>query len=251
MILEKRDKVGDGSFEVIGYQNALRGDIAGVTRDESANGGDWIVPLTTVEKWAEVTLVGSAETYESAKKEFEGLFGFEPVITRMVLTDDSSGQIQLSADGLVIVEYVWRGEKVRNTYSALDGTYIDVPSLVNVTIYGNVTAINEDEGQNIFSSLDVSKNTALTTLNCSGCTGLMLLDIQNTASLVNGTFVDSTMTELTTIQLNGTSLRAQINIGTWLEEYAPNDGKLYVDQNTSQDVIVAAESKDWEVIYVS
>ena len=361
VIVEKRDKVGDGSFEVIGYQNALRGDIAGVTRDESANGGDWIVPLTTVEKWAEVTLVGAAETYESAKKEFEGLFGFEPQITRMVLTDDSSGQVQLSANGSVIIEYVYRGEKVRNTYSALDGTYIDVPALVNVTIYGNVTAINEDDGENIFSSLDVSKNTALTILNCTGCTGftsldvskntaltilncygctgltsldvsknpalteldcgdctgltsldvskntaltylvcrgctgltsldvskntalttlncsgctdltsldvsknpaltyldcgdcveLMLLDVQNTAFLRSGSIVDQGMAYLTTIQLNGTSLWVQTGIVIWLEEYAPNDGKLYVDQNTSQDVIVAAEAKNWDVIYVS
>lgn len=73
VIAEKRDKVGDGSYEVIGYQNSMRGDIASVTRDESANGGDWLVNLTTIEKWAEVTLVGSADTYETAKKEFEGL----------------------------------------------------------------------------------------------------------------------------------------------------------------------------------
>jgi hypothetical protein len=78
VIAEKRDKVGDGSYEVIGYQNSMRGDISSVTRDESANGGDWLVNLTTIEKWAEVALVGAAETYESAKKEFEGLFGFDP-----------------------------------------------------------------------------------------------------------------------------------------------------------------------------
>lgn len=78
VIAEKRDKVGDGSYEVIGYQNSMRGDIGSVTRDESTNGGDWLVNLTTIEKWAEVDLVGAAETYESAKKAFEGLFGFEP-----------------------------------------------------------------------------------------------------------------------------------------------------------------------------
>ena len=383
MILEKRDKVGDGSYEIIGYQNALRGDIAGVTRDESANGGDWIVPLTTVEKWAEVTLVGSAETYESAKKEFEGLFGFEPQITRMVLTEGSGGKVQLSANGLVIIEYVYRGEKVRKKISALDGTIINIPARVNATIYGNVTAINEDENGNVFSSLDVSKNTALTVLDCnsgtgltsldvskntaltslscsgctgltsldvskntaltvlicygctslttldlskntaltyldcngctgltsldvskntaltsldcngctsltsldmskntaltfldcngctsltsldmskntaltylscSGCTGLVLLDIQNTSALKNGTIIDQGMANLTTLKVAGTSAWAYEQVENWLGDYAPNDGKLYVDDNTPQGVITAAEAKNWEVKYVS
>ena len=183
MILEKRDKVGDGSYEVIGYQNALRGDIAGVTRDESANGGDWIVPLTTVEKWAEVTLVGSAETYESARKEFEGLFGFEPQVTRMVLTEDSGGHVQLSANGLVIVEYMQNGEKVRNTYSALSDTDVPIPANVEATVYGAVTVINSNGNSNIFSSLDLSKNTALVCLDCIGCTGLTSLDLSKNTAL--------------------------------------------------------------------
>jgi hypothetical protein len=182
VIAEKRDKVGDGSYEVIGYQNALRGDIAGVTRDESANGSDWIVPLTTVEKWAEVTLVGAAETYESAKKEFEGLFGFEPMITRMVLTEDSD-EVEISANGLVIVEYVQNGEKVRNSYSSLSGTYVPIPAGTEVTVYGSVTDINKDGNSNVFSSLDVSKNTALTYLYCGGCTGLTSLDLSKNTAL--------------------------------------------------------------------
>ena len=295
MILEKRDKVGDGSYEVIGYQNALRGDIAGVTRDESANGGDWIVPLTTVEKWAEVTLVGSAETYESAKKEFEGLFGFEPQLTRMVLTEDSGGQVQLSANGLVIVEYMKNGEKVRNTYSALSDTYVPIPADVEATVYGAVTVINSEGDSNVFSSLDLSKNTALTYLSCSvctgltsldlskntalndltcngctgltsldvskntaltilycnGCTGLMLLDIQNTSSLSEGPIVDQGMANLTTLKVAGTSAWAYEQAENWLNNYAPNDGELYVDEDTPQSVITEAEAKNWEVKYVS
>ena len=402
MILEKRDKVGDGSYEVIGYQNALRGDIAGVTRDESANGGDWIVPLTTVEKWAEVTLVGSAETYESAKKEFEGLFGFEPQITRMVLIAD---EVQLSANGLVIVEYMQRGEKVRDTYSALSNTYVPIPAGVEATVYGVVTAINYDEQSNIFSSLDVSKNTALTYLDCNGCTrltsldlskntaltylgcndctgltsldlskntaltnlycfgctgltsldlskntaltyldcigctgltsldlskntalthlycydctgltsldvskttaltyldcngctgltsldvskntaltnlychgctgltsldlskntaltdlycfgctGLMLLDIQNTAQLAGNDLFTGISTNLKTLQVAGTSAWAYERVENWLNNDAPRNGMLYVDENTPQAVITAAEAEDWEVVYVS
>lgn len=382
VIAEKRDKVGDGSYEVIGYQNALRGDIAGVTRDESANGGDWIVPLTTVESWAEVDLVGAAETYESAKKEFEGLFGFEPMITKMVITEGNDS-VQLSADGLVIVEYMQDGEKVRNTYGALADTYVPVPADIEVTIYGRVTAINPDKTGKLFSSIDVSnnpaltyldcydcngltsldlsKNVALTVLNCSDCTGLtsldlsnnpalthldcygctgltsldlskntaltklecsdctgltslevsknaaltnlvcigctgltsldvsknaaltllycggctgltsldvsknnsliqldcsdcaelMLIDIQNTLVLNTGIVADQSMTNLTTLQVAGTSAWAYRQVENWLSDYAPNDGKIYVDENTPQAVITAAEAKDWEVIYQS
>jgi hypothetical protein len=386
VIVEKRDKVGDGSYEVIGYQNALRGDIAGVTRDESANGGDWIVPLTTIEKWAEVDLVGAAETYESAKKEFEGLFGFELQETRFVFVDGQN-QLQLTANGLAIIEHVQDGVKIRNTYSALSDTTVTINADADteVVIYGKVTrfSIYPPYPHNVLKSLDVSKNAALTDLNCSGCTGLtsldvsknaaltdlncgdctgltsldvsknaaltdlncsgctrltslgvsknsalvnlncsgctrltsldvsknvvleelycsdctgltlldvsknvaltdlncsgctgltsldvsknvaltyfdcgdctglMLLDIQNTALLNDGVLANSTMTALTTIQLNGTNEWAQLQIGGWLEQYAPTGGKLYANQATLQDVLVSAENKAWEVIYVS
>lgn len=273
VIAEKRDRVGDGSFEVIGYQNALRGDIASVTRDENANGGDWVVNLTTIEKWAEVALVGNNDDYETAKKEFDGLFGFEPQITRMVLTEDSSDKVQLSANGLVIVEYMQNGEKVRNTYSALNNTYVPIPAGVEATVYGVVTDINRDGNSNIFSSLDLSKNSALTSLDCNGCNGLtsldfsknsaltrlycygcnglMLLDIQNTSALESGTIVDNSMINLTTILLANAREWAQGQIGQWLEQDAPEGGKLYANQSTLQEVLVAAESKNWEVIYVA
>jgi hypothetical protein len=72
-IFPKRDKVGDGSFEVVGFLNPLRGDIASLTRDESANGGAWAVNLTCTEAWAEVTLVGAEDDYASALAAFEAL----------------------------------------------------------------------------------------------------------------------------------------------------------------------------------
>ena len=205
VISEKRDKVGDGSYEVIGYQNSMRGDIASVTRDESANGGDWIVPLTTIEKWAEVTLVGSADNYDSAKKEFEGLFGFEPKVMRIVLTEGSGGQVGLSANGTVIVEYMQGGNKVRNTYTNLNNENVPIPTGVDATIYGAVTVINENGNSNIFSSLDVSKNTSLTYLDCIGCTGLTSLDVSKNTEL---TYLDcSGCTGLTSLDLsNNTAL---------------------------------------------
>jgi hypothetical protein len=297
VIAEKRDRVGDGSFEVIGYQNALRGDIASVTRDESANGGDWIVPLTTVEKWAEVTLVGSAETYESAKKEFEVLFGFEPNKITFT-TENEDERIILTGNGLVYVDSVKNGETIRQTISSPNNLTVSIENDANseVVIYGeiieframyytnaklsalnvgsatllerlfvanNVSLTSLDVSKNTalthldcngctgLTSLDLSKNTALADLYCYGCTGLMLLDIQNTALLEGGQFADQDMENLTTIQLNGTSEWAQGQIGGWLEQYAPTGGKLYADQDTLQEVLVAAENKNWEVIYVA
>ena len=309
-------------------------------RNESANGGDWIVPLTTVEKWAEVTLVGATETYESAKKEFEGLFGFEPQEIRFVFVEGNN-QLQLSANGLVIIESMQGGEKVRQTYSALNDTVVTIEADTDteVVIYGAVTAINSNENSNIFASLDlskntaltyldcngctglnsldlskntaltylncydctgitsldlskntaltyldcsgctgitsldlskntamtvlncggctglnsldVSKNTALTSLDCNGCTGLMLLDIQNTSALEGSTIIDQSMANLTTLQVAGTSAWAYEQMESWLSDFAPDGGKIYVDENTPQGVITEAEGKSWEVIYVS
>lgn len=72
-IFQKRDKVADGAFEVVGFLNPLRGDIASLTRDESANGGAWSLNLVTTEAWAEVDLVGIDSTYASALSVFEAL----------------------------------------------------------------------------------------------------------------------------------------------------------------------------------
>lgn len=73
IILQKRDRKGDGSFEVLGLQQAARGDISTLTRDENANGGMWQLSMTCREPYAECTLVGSDGTYESAKTVFDNL----------------------------------------------------------------------------------------------------------------------------------------------------------------------------------
>lgn len=72
-IFPKRDRVDDGGFEVIGFLNPLHGDIASLTRDESANGGAWGLNLVSTESWAEVTLVGADGTYLSALENYEQL----------------------------------------------------------------------------------------------------------------------------------------------------------------------------------
>lgn len=73
IILQKRDRVGDGSFEVIGSISGARGDVSTLTRDENANGGMWSVSMVCDESYAEVALVGADGTYESAKTVFDNL----------------------------------------------------------------------------------------------------------------------------------------------------------------------------------
>jgi hypothetical protein len=339
VIAEKRDKVGDGSYEVIGYQNAMRGDIASVTRDENANGGDWIVNLTTIEKWAEVTLVGAAETYESAKKEFEVLFGFDINIIRFVF-DERSDTISLAANGIVWIDTIKAGRLERLKLTSLNPVnytqiLLDSDEGTEVVVYGEVIKFNAestihnldvsncktlktlvctdcqgitslDVSNNIaltqlecnycanltsldvskneeltelyctgtgitslnlsnnkklktlfcarteLTSLDVSKNSALTELNCEGNTGLMLLDIQRT-TMIEDLFLNNGLPNLTTLQVAGTSESAYSALDEWFGEGggAPTRGMIYVDANTPQSVITAAEAKEWEVIYVS
>lgn len=72
-IFPKRDKVADGAFEVVGFLNPLRGDIASLTRDENTNGGSWGLNLVTTEPWAELDLVGTNQDYASALSVFNAL----------------------------------------------------------------------------------------------------------------------------------------------------------------------------------
>lgn len=276
VIVEKRDKVGDGSFEVIGYQNSLRGDISSLTRDESANGGDWLVNLTSVESWAEVDLVGAGQNYETAKKEFDGLLNFEPMVMRMTTSVEDQGFGSLSANGLVYIDSVKNGEKVRKILVSPNEELVTIENDANteIVVWGAVTYLNAGDDANTgltsldlskntaltslycsgctgLNSLDVSKNTALTYLDCSGCQNLLILNIKNTAELASGTILDQSMANLTTLQVAGTSAWAYEQVESWLSDFAPDNGMIYVDENTPQGVITEAEAKEWEVVYVS
>lgn len=52
-IFEKRDKVGNGSFEIIGMLQGLRPTADGIVRNESENGGDVAVTMACQEAWFE------------------------------------------------------------------------------------------------------------------------------------------------------------------------------------------------------
>lgn len=71
-ILEKVDRVGDGSFEVIGAQSPLKVvDPATVTRTETANGGAWVANLQSSEVYAESVLFDT--DYATTLAAFEAL----------------------------------------------------------------------------------------------------------------------------------------------------------------------------------
>lgn len=70
-ILEKMDRSGDGSFEIVGYKKALKVNADGIARNEYENGGDITVTMSTVEPWFEVTLF--ATDYATTKTAFEAM----------------------------------------------------------------------------------------------------------------------------------------------------------------------------------
>ena len=101
------------------------------------------------------------------------------------------------------------------------------------------------------TSLDLSKNAALTYLDCSDCQNLLMLNIKNTAVLNRGTILDQSMATLTTLQVAGTSAWAYEQVESWLRDYAPDNGTIYVDENTPQGVITEAQGKSWTIEYVN
>ena len=77
-ILEKKDKVGDGSYEVIGLLQPLRCvDPATIVRNENENGGSISFSLQANEQWFEVSFVptpGETESqWQASKTAFEAL----------------------------------------------------------------------------------------------------------------------------------------------------------------------------------
>lgn len=70
-VLEKKDRRGDGSYEVVGYCQGLRVNADGVTRNENENGGDIVVTMSCEEQYFEVALFDT--DYETTRTSFETL----------------------------------------------------------------------------------------------------------------------------------------------------------------------------------
>lgn len=78
-IVEKIDAVGDGSFEVLGYEAGLKVNGDGVTQSETENGGAIMVTMSGQQTHYSYTLVGATpnvgETvYGNAKAVFDTLY---------------------------------------------------------------------------------------------------------------------------------------------------------------------------------
>ena len=55
-IIEKKDRKGDGSFEVVGYEQGLKVNADGMVRTESENGGDIVATMSCNESFFESVL---------------------------------------------------------------------------------------------------------------------------------------------------------------------------------------------------
>lgn len=70
-IIEKKDRVGDGSYEVVGKFQALHANADGITRNEHENGGDVSVVMSCKEQYFEVAFFDT--DYATTKTAFEAL----------------------------------------------------------------------------------------------------------------------------------------------------------------------------------
>lgn len=70
-ILEKKDRSGNGSFEVVGFEQGLTANEDGITRNEYENGGCTVATLSCNESMYEYTFFDS--DYETTKTAFDAL----------------------------------------------------------------------------------------------------------------------------------------------------------------------------------
>lgn len=75
LILEKKDKSGKGSFEVIGLNQAAHCDVTSITQSESENGGAWVMNFVSTESFAECEFQNTDGTYATTLSDFETLLG--------------------------------------------------------------------------------------------------------------------------------------------------------------------------------
>ena len=70
-VLEKKDRVGDGSYEVVGYGQGLTVNPDGIVRNENENDGDIVVTMSCEEQYFETTFFDT--DYATTKAAFETL----------------------------------------------------------------------------------------------------------------------------------------------------------------------------------
>lgn len=70
-VLEKKDRVGDGSYEIVGYGQGLTVNPDGIMRNENENDGDIVVTMSCNEQYFETTFFDT--NYATTKAAFETL----------------------------------------------------------------------------------------------------------------------------------------------------------------------------------
>lgn len=70
-VLEKKDRRGDGSYEIVGYDQGLQVNPDGIMRNENENGGDIVVKMSCQEQYFETTFFDT--DYATTKAAFEAL----------------------------------------------------------------------------------------------------------------------------------------------------------------------------------
>lgn len=71
LVLEKKDRNGNGSYVVVGSEQGLKATADGIVRNEYENGGSIVATLSTVESYFEETFFDT--DYETTKAAFETL----------------------------------------------------------------------------------------------------------------------------------------------------------------------------------
>ena len=71
LVAEKKDRNGDGSYEIIGYEQGLKANADGIVRNEYENGGSIVATLSTRESHFENVLFDT--DYATTKAAFEAL----------------------------------------------------------------------------------------------------------------------------------------------------------------------------------
>lgn len=71
VVLEKKDRSGDGSFEVVGFQQGLKANADGVARNETENNGATKITMSCTESFFEVVLFDT--DYATSKAAFDAM----------------------------------------------------------------------------------------------------------------------------------------------------------------------------------
>ena len=72
LVLPRKDKRGNGSFQIFGWQNGLSAGNDGGAQVQDEETGYWLITMTGQEPWAEIALDGG-DDYSAAKSAFDAL----------------------------------------------------------------------------------------------------------------------------------------------------------------------------------